>query len=153
MASGNVVPESFAEYFRMVQHRVHELTADLSTEQLWAKPYPYGNSIGNLILHLTGNLNYYIGAQMGGTGYERHRHLEFTDSGKPKDDLLAAFDQAIETTVSTVAAQTEQDWSAPYSAERTHCKDRFTMVLNCAGHAYHHVGQIVYLQRELLRTE
>jgi uncharacterized damage-inducible protein DinB len=150
MPATNVVPDSFAEYFRMVQTRIHELTADLSTEQLWTKPYPYGNSIGNLILHLTGNLNYYIGTQIAGTGYERQRDLEFTDSGKRKDALLAAFDLAIEIAVSTVTAQTEQDWSAPYSAERTHCKDRFSMVLNCVGHAYHHVGQIVYLQRELL---
>jgi len=38
----------------------------LSNEQFWPKPYPYGNSIGHLVLHLTGNLNYYIGARVGG---------------------------------------------------------------------------------------
>jgi len=150
MPGFEVVRDGLADYFRMVQARIHTLTEPLSTEQLWMKPYSYGNSIGNLILHLTGNLNYYIGAQIAGTGYVRHRDLEFSGSGKPKAELLAAFDQAIETAVATVSNQADHDWSAPYLAERTEIKDRFGMLLNCAAHAYHHVGQVIYLQRELL---
>lgn len=151
MPANHVIQSSLADYFRMVQSRVHELTASLSTEQLWHRPYAYGNSIGNLILHLTGNLNYYIGAQMADTGYVRHRDLEFSAHGKPKDDLLREFDLAIETVVKTTSGQSEDDWAAPYAAERTQVNNRFAMFLNCAGHAYHHVGQIIYLQRELLR--
>ena len=150
MLACDVVRDGFAAYFQTIQDKIHDLTAPLSTEQIWVKPYPYGNSIGNLILHLTGNLNYYIGAQMGQTGYVRNRPLEFTDSGKPKDELLAAFDRAIETVVETIAKQTDSDWSAPYTATGTENKTRFTMVLNCLSHADHHVGQIIYLQRELL---
>jgi uncharacterized damage-inducible protein DinB len=150
MPGFEVVREGLADYFRMVQARVHTLTEPLSTEQLWMKPYAYGNSIGNLILHLTGNLNYYIGAQIARTGYVRDRDLEFSGSGKPKAELLAAFDQAIEAVVATISNQADDDWSAPYSAERTEHKDRFGMVLTCAGHANHHVGQMIYLQRELL---
>ena len=50
----------------MVQKKVHELVEPLSSEQIWQPPFPYGNSIGNLIPHLTGNLNYYIGARVCG---------------------------------------------------------------------------------------
>src|SRR5262245_12572974 len=154
MTSLRVIQSRLAEYFRStVQKKVHELVEPLSDDQMWQRPFPYGNSIGNLILHLTGNLNYYIGAQIAGTGYIRHRDLEFTDSGKSKGELLKAFDEAIQTTVATAEKQADEDWSAPYSAEReTETKDRFTMFLRCAGHAYHHVGQIIYLQRELLRV-
>ena len=95
-----------ADYFRMIQAELHELVEPISTDQLWQKPYSYGNSIGNLVLHLTGNLNYYIGAQIAGTGYVRHRDLEFTGSGKPKDALLREFDSAIEIVLSTIARQT-----------------------------------------------
>jgi len=133
-----------------MQKRVHELVGPLSQQQLWTKPYTYGNSIGNLILHLTGNLNYYIGARMGETGYVRDRDLEFRDSGKAKEELLRKFDRAIEVVVQTVSKQSATDWAAPYTAERTQMHDRFSMVLNCAAHANHHVGQIIYLQRELL---
>src|SRR5215469_15170240 len=104
LASLNVIRSGLAEYFQMrVQAKVHELLAPLSTEQIWQRPFPYGNSIGNLILHLTGNLNYYIGTQIAGTGYIRHRDLEFTDGGKPKDELLRDFDEAIAIAVRTVS--------------------------------------------------
>ena len=48
---------------------VRELAAPLSEEQFWAKPFAFGNSFGHLVLHLIGNFNYYIGAQIAGTGY------------------------------------------------------------------------------------
>jgi len=150
MANFEVVNSGFNDYFRAIQKRVHELLDPLSQQQLWTKPYTYGNSIGNLILHLAGNLNYYIGARMGETGYVRDRDLEFRDSGKAKEELLRKFDQAIEVVVQTVSNQSATDWAAPYMAERTQMHDRFSMVLNCAAHANHHVGQIIYLQRELL---
>jgi hypothetical protein len=46
--------------------------------------------------------------------------------------------------------QSDRDWSEPYTAERSDADTRFGIILNCAAHAYHHVGQIIYLQRELL---
>jgi hypothetical protein len=149
----DVVRSSLVDYFRMVQSRVDELTRPLSTEQLWRKPYPYGNSIAILLKHLTGNLNYYIGAQIASTGYVRHRDQEFDDSGngKSKAELLSAFDDTIAMVIRAVSAQSDRDWSAPYHADRADATTRFGIVLNCAGHAYHHVGQIVYLQKELLR--
>lgn len=148
----DVVRDGLVEYFRAIQVKIHQLIEPLSIQELWAKPYTYGNSVGNLILHLTGNLNYYIGAQIGQTGYVRNRPLEFTDSGKDKGELLAAFDRAIDIAVATIAKQTDADWAAPYSATGTVNKNRFTMILNCLSHADHHVGQIIYLQRELLRN-
>ena len=130
MALPEIVQSSLTDYFRMVQSEVHQFTAPLSTEQIWRKPYPYGNSIGNLILHLSGNFNYYIGTQLAGTEYVRHRPREFTDTGR----------------------QSADDWTQPYEAENEpESHDRFTMFFRCAAHAYHHVGQIIYLQRELLK--
>jgi uncharacterized damage-inducible protein DinB len=152
MTSSDVVRSRLVEYYRMVQAELHELVEPLSTAQLWQRPYPYGNSIGNLILHLTGNLDYYIGAQLAGTGYVRHRNKEFTDHGKPKEALLRDFDSATKVALATISKQNDQDWAAPYSAENEpESKYRFTALLRCAGHAYHHVGQIIYLQRELLK--
>jgi uncharacterized damage-inducible protein DinB len=157
MSNFSVVRSSFADYFRMVQRRVHELAEPLSTDQLWHNPYPYGNSIANLIQHLTGNLNYYLGTQIAGTGYVRHRDQEFENAfdqsglGRSKTELLSAFDEAITMCVRTVSAQSDSDWSLPYEAQLVDGANRFQQILACAGHAYHHVGQIIYLQRELLR--
>jgi hypothetical protein len=150
MSHLDVVRSGLRGQFQSIQRRVHELLQPLSTEQLWVRPYAYGNSIGHLMLHLTGNLNYYIGARMADSGYVRHRDEEFTGPDKPKQQVLAEFDAAIEMVVATIGKQSDADWSAAYSAVRTQMADRFSMILNCAGHADHHLGQILYLQRELL---
>ena len=132
--------------------RVCELAAPLSEKQFWTKPYPYGNSFGHLVLHLTGNLNYYIGAQIALTGYVRDREREFTEPNPPsKEDALKALDAAIVMVMETVRAQSPEDWSKPYSAVNTNCKIRLDMVLHCAAHMQHHIGQMIYLGYEFKR--
>jgi len=149
-----IVQASLAGYYEEVRERVHHWVDPLTTEQIWARPYPYGNSVGHLLLHLTGNLNYYIGTQIAGTGYIRHRELEFTDAQKKsKDRVLADFDSTIDMVVDTIRKQSPEDWTNPYSGDREpFAKDRFTAVFRCAAHAYHHVGQLVYLSNELTKS-
>ncbi len=131
---------------------VRELAAPLSDEQFWAKPFPFGNSFGHLMLHLTGNLNYYIGAQIAATGYVRDRPLEFSDATRPsKAEVLTKFDQAIEMVVGAINSQSADDWSKEYTAVGTDSRDRFGIVLSCATHLHHHVGQMMYLGFELKR--
>jgi hypothetical protein len=125
---------------------VRELAAPLSEEQFWGKPFTFGNSFGHLVLHLTGNLNYYIGAQIAGTGYVRDRPLEFSEAARPsKADVLKKFDQAIEMVLGAIVNQSAEDWSKEYSAAGADARDRFEMVLQCATHLHHHVGQMMYL--------
>ena len=149
----SIVASSLAGYYEEVRDKVHTWVDPISTEQLWTRPYPYGNSIGHLLLHLTGNLNYYIGARVAGTGYVRDRDREFNEiEKKPREEVLADFDRAITLVVSTIGAQSPQDWCAPYTAEREpQAKDRFTAFFRMAAHAYHHVGQMIYLSKELTR--
>ena len=106
-----------------------------------------------MLLHLTGNLNYYIGAQIAGTGYVRNRDREFNESEKrPKDQVLADFDRAIAMVASTIRRQSVEDLVAPYSANlEPHANDRFTAFMRMAAHAYHHVGQIIYLSKEVTK--
>ena len=146
------VSSEMSAYYRSIAQRLHDWVEPLSNREMWQKPYPYGNSIGHLLLHLTGNLNYYIGARIANTGYVRNRDLEFTDpTPKAKEDLLRNFDAAVEMVVATIGKQEAADWSAPYSAERSDAKDRFMIVLTCAGHLFHHVGQIIYLSKKIAR--
>ena len=74
-----IIANGLAERYTYLADGVRELAAPLSEEQFWQKPFPFGNSFGHLVLHLTGNLNYYIGAEIAGTGYVRHRDREFTE--------------------------------------------------------------------------
>jgi uncharacterized damage-inducible protein DinB len=148
------VATGLAAYYEYVGVQLHQWVDPLSNEQFWRNPYPYGNSIGHLVLHMTGNLNYYIGARVAETGYVRDRDREFTDKQPPaKETALQAFDRTIAMVVATIRKQTALDWGKAYTAEREpEARDRMQIFVRCAGHAYHHVGQIVYLSRELART-
>jgi uncharacterized damage-inducible protein DinB len=150
----NVARAAFASEYRWRAEELHKWVDALSEEQFWHKPLSFGNSVGHLVLHLTGNLSYYVGAQIAGTGYVRQRDLEFSEPSKPaKAEVLRTFDHTIAMVIATIEAQNEADWTAPYSAEREpDAKNRFTIFLRCASHFYHHVGQIIYLSRELRKT-
>ena len=132
--------------------RVRELAAPLTEKQFWTKPLPYGNSFGHLVLHLTGNLNYYIGTQIANTGYVRDRAREFTEANPPsKEEALKLLDYAVAMVIQTIRGQSPADWSKPYSAIGTNCKNRLNMVVQCAAHMQHHIGQMIYLGYEWQR--
>src|SRR5271165_4175781 len=119
---------------------IRELAGPLSDEQFWRKPFAFGNSFGHLVLHLTGNLNYYIGAQIAGTGYVRDRPQEFSETNRPsKTEVLNQFDQAIQMVLATIDNQTEGDWSRDYTAVGADAHDRFGIILTCATHLHHHI--------------
>jgi uncharacterized damage-inducible protein DinB len=143
---------SLTERYKKLAAMVHDLAAPLSDDQFWPKPFNFGNSFGHLVLHLTGNLNYYIGAQIAATGYVRDRPLEFSDATRSsKDEVLRKFDQAIEIVVRAINGQSAEDWSKEYSGTGAVARNRFEMVLQCATHLDHHIGQMMYLAFEFKR--
>ena len=147
------VTDSLAARYLKLAGVARELAGPLSDEQFWAKPFAFGNSFGHLVLHLTGNLNYYIGARIADTGYVRDRPREFTEAAPPaKTEVLKKFDEAVEMVVRTMRSQSAEDWTREYSATGADAKTRFDMVLQCATHLHHHVGQMMYLAFELTRS-
>jgi uncharacterized damage-inducible protein DinB len=148
----SMIASSLAARYKKLADVVHELSEPISDEQFWAKPFAFGNSFGHLTLHLTGNLNYYIGAQIAGTGYVRDRPLEFSEATRPsKTDVLKKFDQAIAMVIGTINHQSAEDWSKECTAVGADTQDRFGIVLTCATHLHHHIGQMMYLGFELRR--
>lgn len=147
------IGEGFARRFEELATSVNELAGPLSNEQFWSKPLGFGNSFGHLVLHLTGNLNYYIGAEVAGTGYVRNRDREFTEAARPaKKEVMRRFDDAVAMVARTARAQSEADWTKTYTAMREEDADnRFNIFLRCVSHLHHHVGQMVYLGKQLAR--
>ncbi len=132
--------------------RIRALAAPLTNAQFWQKPFPFGNSFGHLVLHLTGNLNYYIGTQIAKTGYVRDRPREFNDrTPPPKDEALIRFDDAVGMVLKTIRAQSQEDWAEEYSGAGSDAKNRLDIVVICAAHMQHHIGQMIYLNYELRR--
>jgi uncharacterized damage-inducible protein DinB len=125
---------------------VRQLAEGLSEAELWAKPVVPGNSVGHLILHLTGNLNHFVGAQLGHTGYVRDREREFTEPSPPaKAELLAGLDGAVATFRRVVGGLSAEQLAAP------HPETRFGPVLKALVHLVSHFalhrGQMSYLAR------
>jgi len=149
----DTVGTGFAARYEELMKKVEELAAPLSDDQFWSRPFSFGNSFGHLVLHLIGNLNYYIGAEIAGSGYVRDRPREFTETAPAsKDEALQNLAEAVEMVARTAKAQAEDDWSKFYKATREEdAENRFNIFLRCATHFHLHVGEMTYLQFALLK--
>ena len=92
-----------------------ELYADEA--DLWKTGGDIINPAGNLCLHLTGNLQHFFGAVLGGTGYVRDRDAEFSRKDVAKSELLADIDEAKNVVLATLEKLTEDDLAKPYPIE------------------------------------
>lgn len=149
----DTVGSGFAARYEELMKKVEELAAPLSNDQFWSRPFSFGNSFGHLVLHLTGNLNYYIGAEIAGSGYVRDRPREFAETAPPsKNQALKDLTEAVALVARTARAQAEDDWGKFYKAAREEdAENRFNIFLRCATHFHLHVGEMMYLQFALLK--
>jgi hypothetical protein len=79
-----------------------EIEAYADEEKLWIKAEGINNSAGNLCLHILGNLNNYVGAILGKTGYVRNRSAEFSEK-TTKEHLLKCLDETTEMVKETIS--------------------------------------------------
>ncbi len=131
-----------------LRDEVRTVAESMSDEALWRKPVEPGNSVGHLILHLTGNLNHFIGARLGGTHYVRDREREFTEMQPPtRSALLADLDAAVATFHRVVAGMSAEQLTAAYP------ESKFGSVLEALVHLLAHFalhrGQMSYIARLL----
>ncbi|MDR6761783.1 putative damage-inducible protein DinB [Flavobacterium sp. 2755] len=119
-------------------------------KQIWAIDKNVSNSAGNLTLHLVGNLNTYIGAQIGKTGYIRNRPLEFSLKDIPKSELIDKIENTIIVVNDVLDILTEEDLSKIYP-EIVFEKEMTTgfFLVHLSTHLAYHVGQINYHRRLL----
>lgn len=125
---------------------VRLLIEPLSDAQLWEKPLEPGNSVGHLVLHLTGNLNHFVGGQLGKSGYVRDREREFTEGSPPaRSELLANLDTAVATFRKVIEGLTAEDFAAPHP--ETRFGNVFKTLQHLLAHFALHRGQMSYIVR------
>ncbi|HEX5026676.1 MAG TPA: DUF1572 family protein [Agriterribacter sp.] len=125
-----------------------EITLYAKDEQLWQVKEGIANSGGNLCLHLTGNLQHFIGAVLGDSGYVRNRDAEFRVKNVPRSKLL----EDIDTTRTVVTDTLEQlsknelqkDYILPLKDEKVNTSYFLIYLLS---HLNYHIGQINYHRR------
>ncbi len=125
---------------------IQEQAEALDERQFWIKPIEPGNSFGHLVLHLTGNLRHFAGAQLLGTGYVRDREREFTEATPPsKETALAGLAAAVAEFNEAVRSCDAARFLA------AHPEARFGTVLNALltllTHFAVHRGQLSYIRR------
>jgi uncharacterized damage-inducible protein DinB len=117
---------------------------------LWQTDKNISNSAGNLCLHLIGNLNSFIGATLGGSGYIRNRELEFVLKDVAREELLAKIDETVLTVNSTLDKLTEIDLANEYPVLILEKKINTRLFLcHLTTHLSYHLGQINYHRRLL----
>jgi len=123
-----------------------------SEVELWKTDGNIPNSAGNLVLHIVGNLNHFLGATIGGTGYIRDRESEFSSGEVSKQQLLNEIDNALIVVKDALGKLDASDLSNTYPIQFQNEDDSTEYVLNyLLGHLNYHLGQIDYHRRLLVR--
>ena len=118
--------------------------------RLWIIDKGIANSAGNLCLHLIGNLNTYIGKELGGTGYIRNRDLEFSQKNIPRDELQKRIDETIRVVEKALNRITDQQLEEEYPTPVfDHKMSNEYFIVHLIAHITYHLGQINYHRRLL----
>lgn len=87
--------------------RIKHCLGQLTDEQVWWRSHPSLNSIGNLVLHLCGNLRQWIVAGLGGATDLRDRPTEFSERGPiPRNELVRRLEAVVDEARAVLARQT-----------------------------------------------
>lgn len=115
---------------------------------IWKIEVQINNSAGNLCLHLVGNLNTYIGKELGNTGYVRNRELEFSLKNVPIQELLEKIDNTIEMIDQVLdhldQALLEKEYPILVFEQKTTTE---YFLIHLTTHLSYHLGQINYHRR------
>jgi uncharacterized damage-inducible protein DinB len=144
-----------------VQHLVTLFNRDLTRLQQEMEAYPddairwitapgIANSGGNLCLHLLGNLQHYIGYQLGGYAYTRNRPEEFSQKNVPLENITSLISRTRQVVTDTLTALPVEKLSEIYPEkvlENEMQTDYF--LLHLLAHLDYHLGQINYHRRLL----
>lgn len=127
-----------------------EITSYTKEENLWVVDGAIANSGGNLCLHLLGNLNAFIGAKIGNTGYVRDREFEFAGKDVPVATLVQQIDETIHVVQEALALVGQEMLASEYPIQVF--KEKMTyefFLIHLSSHLTYHLGQINYHRRLL----
>ena len=119
-------------------------------KNLWLTDKAIANSAGNLCLHLVGNLNTYIGKEIGKTNYVRNRELEFSLKDVPRTELLQKVDDTMQVVQDALNKMKAEDLSKEYPMlvfDKKTTTEYF--LVHLIAHLGYHLGQINYHRRLL----
>lgn len=135
-------------FIRDLNRLIEEIKAFKQEDNLWITPNQVNNSAGHLTMHLIGNLNHFIGNEIGNTGYVRNRDSEFNGEPKSVSELILEI-EATKIIVSSALENVKDSLLRyPFPAAPDHNKlDYRSFLIHLIGHLNYHLGQISYTRR------
>lgn len=145
-----IIPTLKTLFTRDLNQLKIEIESYKNESSIWIIDKNISNSAGNLCLHLMGNLNTYIGAEIGKTGYIRNRPLEFSLKDIPRSELIEKIEDAIIIVNNALDSLTEVDLESIYP-QIVFEKEMTTgfFLVHLSTHLAYHLGQINYHRRLL----
>jgi len=135
-------------YGRDLDRLRNEIELFNEEKNLWATVDGVKNSAGNLCLHLVGNLNNYIGKNIGHSGYIRDRNAEFNLKNVPKEELIQQVEEAKQIVLFTIKNMSEGQLKQNHSEKVfDHEMTNEFFLIHLATHLSYHLGQINYIRR------
>ena len=130
-----------------------EITSYKNEKKMWEVTGEIKNSAGNLCLHICGNLQHFVGAVLGNSGYERKRDEEFSKKNVPVEEMVKEIDKTLEVVQQTLSELKEEklDEIFPINVFGYEMTTGFFLT-HLTTHLSYHLGQINY-HRRLLDTE
>jgi uncharacterized damage-inducible protein DinB len=127
--------------------RILDCLEQLSPEQIWWRANEASNSIGNLVLHLTGNVRQWIISGLGGAADIRQRELEFSEDGPlPRRVLADRLRKTVEEACRILRRVSPEDLARVYRIQEFRVTGT-EAVFHVAEHFSHHAGQIILLTK------
>ena len=129
--------------------RIEKCFALLSEKEIWQRPNSESNSIGNLILHLCGNVRQYAISSLGNKPDLRVRDLEFeTKNGPTKAELWTKFSETISEAKSVIYSLSVTEWIRMRSVQGFNFSG-IGILVHVVEHLSYHTGQIAFYTKQL----
>lgn len=132
--------------FRMEEslRMISKSTSLLSTEELWKKPNEASNSIGNIIIHLQGNITQYVIARLGGKEDLRQRDLEFSVThAYGANELNQQLRELLDEVKFVILGLKDEELIKTYSVQGFKLSGQ-GIILHVVEHLSYHTGQIAF---------
>lgn len=135
-------------YNRDLENVAKEINLYGNETDIWKTADGINNSAGNLVLHLLGNLNTYIGKNLGGHDYVRDRPAEFSLKNIPKSELLSGIESIKVIIEKSLTSLKSEDLDAIYPEETLgYPMSTEYFLCHILAHLNYHLGQINYHRR------
>jgi hypothetical protein len=141
-----LLPSMAAIFERDLRALAREVESYPDERDLWAQVPGVPNVAGTLTLHLAGNLQYYIGALLGGSGYVRDRPAEFARRDVARSELLREIEAARIAVERTLRLPIDVDGEFPEAVAGKRLRTGDYLV-HLATHFAYHLGQLDYHRR------